>query len=95
MSTNGSQRQRGEYDDAIARGALVNVAGSVARLLQPAFLLFATWMYGPVSMGIFLPMLAAWDLISGLVHAGFISATTLCANSRASPATSNSLSGAA
>jgi O-antigen/teichoic acid export membrane protein len=68
------------YDRQLVRGTLVNVAGTIARLTQPVFLIVVTWLYGPEVMGVFLLALAFYDVLSGVVHAGFLNAVTVLAS---------------
>ncbi len=59
------------YEDALRRGALVNLLGLAAKLVFPLYFVLATWMFGPSVVGLFL--LASFVLEVGIsaVSSGF------------------------
>ncbi len=60
-----------QYDQALKRGAFVNLLGLLAKLIFPLYFVLATWMFGPAKVGLF--MLASFivEVAISAVSSGF------------------------
>lgn len=72
------QRPNGDaYDKELKRGALYNLLGVVARLVQPLYILVITWLWGPAFSGVYLLGYSLAEVVSGVIVAGYTDATTI------------------
>lgn len=72
------QRPNGDaYDTELKRGALYNLLGVVARLVQPLYILVITWLWGPAFSGVYLLGYSLAEVVSGVIVAGYTDATTI------------------
>jgi len=53
------------------RGALINAVGLVSKILGPAFLIIATWLFGAETMGIYLLTTSMAEVAKSAVSSGF------------------------
>ena len=61
-----------QYDQQLARGALINLLGLVAKLVHPLFFLVITWFFGPDTMGLYqLVVLSLAEVANSFVATGF------------------------
>lgn len=58
-------------DRKVARGAAVNVLGTVAKSLHPLFLILATRLFGPEVVGLYLVATAMLRFVTGFATAGY------------------------
>ncbi len=70
----------GSYERELRRGAFFNALGLVAKALEPLFVLFATWLFGPEVMGVYLVAFFLSELAAGAISTGFADATTVFAS---------------
>ncbi len=68
------------YERELRRGAFFNTLGLVARLLEPLFVLFATWLYGPVVLAHYLIAIFMVEISAGFLAAGYADAATIFAS---------------
>lgn len=68
------------YDRALKRGAFLNLLGGVARLIQPAYVLVISWLWGPAFAGLYLLAHALTEIVSGVIVAGYADATMIFAS---------------
>jgi O-antigen/teichoic acid export membrane protein len=68
------------YDGALKRGALFNMLGGLARLLQPAYVLVISWLWGPPFACPYLLDHAPTEIVSGVIVAGYADATIIFAS---------------
>jgi O-antigen/teichoic acid export membrane protein len=68
------------YDGALKRGALFNLLGGLARLIQPAYVLVISWLWGPAFAGLYLLAHALTEIVSGVIVAGYADATMVFAS---------------
>jgi O-antigen/teichoic acid export membrane protein len=71
------------YDGALKRGALFNLLGGLARLIQPAYVLMISWLWGPAFAGLYLLAHALTEIVSGLIVTGYADATLIFASRHA------------
>ena len=69
-----------DLDNALAKGALVNAFGVLAKLTFPLFFLVVTWTLGPATTGVFALAFFAGELLRGLVVGGYMDGVTLYAS---------------
>lgn len=75
------------YDQQLARGALINLLGLVAKLVHPLFFLVITWFFGPDTMGLYqLVVLSLAEVANSFVATGFQDAVTVYASHHADEA---------
>jgi O-antigen/teichoic acid export membrane protein len=65
------------YARALRRGALFNLLGVVAKLVQPIYILSITWLWGPRVMGQYLLAQSLLEIVFGGITAGYTDATTI------------------
>ncbi len=65
------------YERELRRGTFINTLGLVAKLLEPLFVLFATWLYGPVVVGYYLIAVSLAEISAGFLATGYADATTI------------------
>jgi O-antigen/teichoic acid export membrane protein len=68
------------YQSALTRGALFNLLGIIARLVQPLYVLAVTWLWGPSVTGIYLLAQSLVEIVFGGISAGYGDATTIFAS---------------
>lgn len=79
-----SQAGGSQYDAQLARGALINLLGLVAKLVHPLFFLVITWFFGPDTMGLYtLVVLSLAEVANSFVATGFQDAVTVYASHHA------------
>jgi O-antigen/teichoic acid export membrane protein len=71
------------YDKELRRGALFNVLGVIAKLVQPLYVLSITWLWGPGTTGLYLLALSMVEIVFGGMTAGYTDATTIFASRHA------------
>jgi O-antigen/teichoic acid export membrane protein len=76
------QKQR-DYDRELKRGALFNVLGVIAKLVQPLYMLAITWLWGPATMGLYLLAQSMIEIVFGGITSGYTDATTIFASRHA------------
>lgn len=81
MSEPNASRSAGEtsnvVDRRVTRGALTNFIGILAKSLHPAFLILATRLFGPPSVGLYVLATTVIEIASGLVSSGWRDAVLL------------------
>lgn len=74
------ETERRDHQVHLRRGALFNLLGGLAKLMQPAFLLAITWLWGPAVTGLYLLGQSLTDIVSGGLASGYADATTVFAS---------------
>lgn len=69
-----------KYDKAIARGALINLLGLSAKLINPLTLLLIPWLFGTDILGIYILAIFINDIVTVAVTSGLVDAATLFAS---------------
>ena len=77
------------YHSALKRGALFNLLGVVARLVQPLYVLSVTWLWGPSVTGLYLLAQSLVEIVFGGITAGYTDATTIFGSRHAEPSESD------
>lgn len=72
-----SEEKRDFYARALRRGALFNLLGIIAKLVQPIYMLSITWLWGPRVMGQYLLAQSLLEIVFGGITAGYTDATTI------------------
>lgn len=72
-----SEEKREFYARALRRGALFNLLGIIAKLVQPVYMLSITWLWGPRVMGQYLLAQSFLEIVFGGITAGYTDATTI------------------
>ncbi len=70
------------YDREIARGALINMLGLSAKVLNPLVLLLIPWLFGPAVLGLYLLAKFLNDIATSAVTSGLVDGATLFASRR-------------
>ena len=73
-----SDAPSGEYDAQLARGAVVNFAGLVGKLLYPLLVVFIAWLIGPEQLGLYLLVVFISDVAVSAVSTGASAGSTNC-----------------
>lgn len=76
----GGEAERHDHQVHLRRGALFNLLGGLAKLMQPAFLLAITWLWGPAVTGLYLLGQSLTEIVSGGLASGYADATTVFAS---------------
>ncbi len=74
------ERARPSHDRTVARGAVVQVLGSLGKLLVPVFFLVATRLFGPEIVGLYLAAFKVVDVGISLTVSGFNTAVLMFAS---------------
>jgi O-antigen/teichoic acid export membrane protein len=85
----GEEPTADRYDNALKRGALFNLLGGLARLIQPAYVLVISWLWGPAFAGLYLLAHALTEIVSGVIVNGYADATIIFASRHTDAAASD------
>lgn len=70
-------KESASFDHQLTRGALVNVLGLLAKLIQPLLFVLLTWMFGPTVMGVYFLTTSIGDMAMSAVTSGYVDATMI------------------
>lgn len=73
------------YDSQLARGAVINLIGLVAKLVHPLFFVLITWFFGTSVVGLYFLAIFIVQVADSAVTAGYNDATTIFGSAHADP----------
>ena len=79
------------HEKELIRGALVNMVGVLAKLINPLFFVLVTWMFGTEVMGVYFLATFMMQVVIGAVAAGYNQGVIIFASPHADDAESDEL----